>query len=59
METTLHHVELALWLLLGSAWIIFFVIGRTLDIAAWAASTISSGHDFHSCRSLGLIIGPP
>jgi len=25
----------------------------------WAASTISSGHDFHSCRSLGLIIGPP
>jgi hypothetical protein len=26
---------------------------------AWAASTISSGHDFHSCRSLGLIIGPP
>jgi len=23
------------------------------------ASTISSAHDSHSCRSLGLIIGPP
>lgn len=25
----------------------------------WAASTISSGDDSHSCRSLSLIIGPP
>jgi hypothetical protein len=35
------------------------LLWRALIDAIWPASTRSSGGDFHSCRSLGLIIGPP
>jgi hypothetical protein len=34
METTLQHIELALWILLGSAWFFLLVIGKIIDNAA-------------------------